>query len=104
MNQLTHPLHKPEAPWYPGYQSPCNGCGLCCLDRPCPVCQQHDLWRNDKCKALLFRAGRYWCGVVVEPHRFLAITHKQGLRIKDDLKDAIGIKGICDARTAGSSA
>lgn len=83
------------APAYPGYASPCNGCGQCCLDRPCPVAQQFGLWRDGACRALAFRAGRYWCDVAARPERVATELRKIP---KPERLDALGIVGRCDAR------
>lgn len=86
------------APEYPGYGASCNGCGECCKDRPCPVSRQFQLWRDGKCKALSWRAGRYWCDVIALPDRLAVALRKipRAARI-----DAIGAVGVCDAKMEG---
>ena len=84
-----------KAPDYPGYGNPCNGCGQCCLDQPCPVSRQYKLWQDGKCKALSFKNGRYWCDVLSNPSRIS--LHIRKISYKHRL-DAIGVNGKCDAK------
>lgn len=88
-----------NAPDYPGYKSPCNGCGLCCLTAPCAVSREFGLWRKGKCAALRQAAGRYWCDAIVNPRRVSVELSKipKAKRI-----DAIGINTLCDSRHATS--
>lgn len=84
-----------EAPQYPGYGNPCNGCGKCCKDQPCLISMQFDLWRADGCRALAYRAGRYWCDVIVNPSR---ISIRLAKIDKAARVSAIGVAGRCDAK------
>jgi hypothetical protein len=60
------------APAKPAYGRPCNGCGVCCLAETCPVGRLRFLRRRGPCPALIQdRSGRYWCGMVANPGRFL---------------------------------
>jgi len=83
------------APSYPGYKQPCNGCGQCCLFRPCPIAKQFNLGRNGKCKALKFRAGRYWCDVITKPRMVSVQLAKLPRKY---LRSAIGVDTYCDAK------
>lgn len=67
---------EPEAPAKPATGAPCNGCGLCCLLEPCPVGILVSRRLRGACKALLWSqdAGRYRCGMVIAPGRFMPLT------------------------------
>ena len=72
MHQIIH-IH-PAAPHKPPVGAACNGCGVCCLAEPCPVGVLLSRRRRGACTALLWdeAAGRYLCGVVSAPARFVA--------------------------------
>ncbi len=89
-----------KGPAYPGYKAPeCNGCGLCCLTVPCNVSVQFNLWKDGKCRALRFAAGRYWCDVISNPRR---VSVKLAKIPKAKRIDAIGNARGCDHRSADS--
>lgn len=75
MNRVTWQtiaLHR-LAPPKPVYGADCNGCGVCCATKPCPVALVF-LWRwRGRCRALLWQeeARRYVCGMVVCPDRYV---------------------------------
>lgn len=49
---------------------PCNGCGLCCILVVCDL--GRELGDADVCRALLQQPeGRFACGLVLEPYRFM---------------------------------
>ena len=58
---------KPE----PGL--PCNGCGVCCAAKPCPLSRLLLGHRRGACSALQWRGAdsRYACGMVTEPAHFV---------------------------------
>jgi hypothetical protein len=72
MNEQWIVVHR-EAPPKPPWGQPCNGCGLCCLARPCPVGILISRRRQGACKALRWSAEhrRYWCGAITDPAAFL---------------------------------
>ena len=51
----------------------CNGCGLCCSVAPCPLGMWLSKKRLGTCVALSWddNLGRYHCGVVMAPKRWL---------------------------------
>ncbi|WP_455233393.1 hypothetical protein [Geopseudomonas aromaticivorans] len=50
--------------------APCNGCGYCCIEEVCQL--GRELGDEVHCKALIAGAdGRYACGLVVDPYRYL---------------------------------
>jgi hypothetical protein len=67
----------------PAYLAPCNGCGKCCQAELCPVAEMA-FGRSEPapCPALLFDAGRFWCGMV--------LTEKAA-GMKPMIADALGI-------------
>jgi hypothetical protein len=66
-------LLQPQAPPKPTVSAACNGCGLCCAAEPCPLGMAVSRRRQGACAALLWRAdeGRYACGVLDDPGRWL---------------------------------
>ena len=91
-----------KAPEYPGYKAPeCNGCGLCCLTVPCAVSGQFGLWKDGRCRALRFAAGRYRCDAIINPRRVSVrlARHKKAIIV-----GAMGAGEGCDHRAAGSVA
>ena len=56
--------HTNSAP-KPAYGATCNGCGVCCKTTLCPVAEMA-FGRSEPapCPALVWDAGRYWCGMV----------------------------------------
>lgn len=65
---------EPLAPPKPALGAPCNGCGLCCLDQPCPVGMLLSGRRHGACAALRWDPGQaiYRCGAIAEPAQVLA--------------------------------
>lgn len=63
----------PEAPRKPSYGLPCNGCGVCCLDEPCPVGVVVSRRRSGPCLALQWQAAgnQYRCGMAERPQSHL---------------------------------
>lgn len=55
----------------PTYGSACNGCGFCCLAEPCQIATALMGWVGP-CPALEHDGGRYWCGMVRHPSRYIA--------------------------------
>ncbi len=62
-----------QAPPQPAPGAPCNGCGVCCAAEPCPLGVLLSRRRQGTCAALQWHAGegRYRCGAVAEPGRFV---------------------------------
>jgi hypothetical protein len=73
MQTIIH-VHA-DAPLKPAPGDACNGCGVCCLAEPCPVGMLVSRRRHGACAALLWdaEAGRYTCGMLVAPARFIGI-------------------------------
>jgi hypothetical protein len=75
-------LLQPLAPAKPAPGEPCNGCGVCCAAEPCPLGQVLSRRRTGECVALHWRqaGGRYGCGVLDEPGRWLPILPSRWAR------------------------
>lgn len=50
----------------------CNGCGLCCLVKPCKIAEEHLGVSVGPCPALEWEGGRSFCGMVRRPTYHLA--------------------------------
>ncbi len=63
----------PAAPPKPAWGQPCNGCGVCCLQEPCPVGALLSRRRHGACDALRWSApdARYHCGLLSQPREVL---------------------------------
>ena len=91
-------INKPN---YPGYGSPCNGCGECCKSKPCPISEKYFLWEYDteeanyKCVASKFKAGRYWCDAIHNPKRY---SIKLSKFTKQERISCIWVNGVCKAK------
>lgn len=44
----------------------CVGCGYCCKKAACVLGTFHHGAPHAPCRSLVFRDGRYWCGLVLE--------------------------------------
>jgi hypothetical protein len=49
----------------PRFRTPCNGCGLCCHIELCEVGLAAFPSAQAPCPAMVFTAGRVWCGFVL---------------------------------------
>lgn len=60
------PIHA-HAPAKPAWGQPCNGCGVCCLARPCPVGIVLNLRVKGPCRMLRWdgEQARYLCGALL---------------------------------------
>lgn len=55
----------------PAYGDPCNGCGLCCIAVPCVLARDFCGAFEGPCPALELDDGRYWCGLLRSPHKYI---------------------------------
>lgn len=84
----------------PAFGSPCNGCGVCCLARPCPVANSFIGAHEGACPALEYEQGRYWCGMLRNAHRYMpGMAEKPFVSpVIADMLMAIGAwRGVCDS-------
>lgn len=75
------PLSKPL------YSKPCNGCGVCCIAEQCSVSVEL-FAEKDRCPALEWEQGRYWCGLMRTPGKYGA-----NLPNFDFLAEETGLRG-----------
>lgn len=88
-------------PAYPGYGQKCNGCGLCCIDQPCPVADNLRVWKDGKCKALQLVDGVYRCGMMTTPDKFTKYVPKnKRAEAAANIRRQLGSGVYCDARRA----
>jgi hypothetical protein len=57
----------------PGFGQPCNGCGHCCREEACDLSVQYLKSTVAPCIALEFDDGRYWCGLIRHPAKYLGL-------------------------------
>jgi len=87
----------------PPYGSPCNNCGLCCINQPCPlafsVMNLHPNFQG-RCPAL--RADMT-CDIVAQPHHYSIGTVIQhgATKASDAAAVLIGAGIGCDAQLEG---
>lgn len=61
-------------PVRPRFGEPCNGCGHCCIVQPCAIARYHlDCGPGGPCPALTLDDGRYRCGMVLKPSRYMKL-------------------------------
>lgn len=80
----------------PAFGAPCNGCGLCCLIEPCILAIEFlEAPAAARCPALEWEEGRFWCGLLRTPHRY--IDGLQGKPWADEfLRETIMASGAFD--------
>lgn len=57
----------------PGFGKPCNGCGECCKEEACDLSIDFLKSKKAPCIALEAEDGRYWCGLVRNPSKYLGL-------------------------------
>lgn len=68
----------------PPQGKPCNGCGLCCIAEVCDLGKE--LGGEERCRALIsLGTGRFACGLVADPYRFLPPERLTSWRVIDQL-------------------
>src|SRR5690348_1504847 len=75
--RISEMPHTKTAPLKPLEGEPCNGCGLCCAASPCGLAREFIAATNGPCPALEHDCGRFWCGLLRAPHKYLS-TFKEG--------------------------
>lgn len=93
-----------EAPDRPAYGSPCNGCGVCCKQEPCPLAVRvlRVSYESGRCPALEHADGAYRCGLVANPAKYAkARAMVKGKKaLSDGAAVLIGAGFGCDYRTS----
>lgn len=73
----------------PTHGKPCNGCGLCCMAQVCDL--GLTLGDDQHCKALIHEGqGRFSCGLVADPYRYLPPESIEGWLAIDRLSPGSG--------------
>lgn len=92
-------------PIKPKYNSPCNGCGACCLMVPCALATTYlGVTINDACPALEFEESRYWCGLVRNPAKYLKVgpeawkEQEMRVQLSPIFAGMLRLGGGCDAQ------
>jgi hypothetical protein len=88
---------KETAPEYPGYGKNCNGCGLCCAAEPCEIARDFAGITEAPCRAMQFEGGRFVCGMVKNPSRYMDTPDFGGQIIGGMFAKALGIGRGCDS-------
>lgn len=60
-------------PIKPAFGAPCNGCGYCCQTEACELSRKFLDSDKAPCIALEQDGGRYYCGLVRDPGRYLGL-------------------------------
>lgn len=76
---------------------PCNGCGLCCALQLCRLALDLLGTTEVPCRALEFYDGRFWCGLVRDPSRYLGLPRFANRFIRPMVEDALGIGEACNS-------
>ena len=85
------------APEKPEFGSPCNGCGFCCAAEPCGIAQEFLGAMDGPCPAMQFDEGRFWCGLVRTPGRYLGTKPEFDALISRTVVQALGVGRGCDS-------
>jgi len=88
------------APEYPGFGSPCNGCGFCCAAEPCQIARDIAGFTEGPCAAMEFEEGRFVCGIVKAPSRYIGTPDFGDAFIGAMIAQALGIGMGCDSAIA----
>jgi hypothetical protein len=92
---------RADAPAMPPHGAACNGCGVCCAAQPCPLGMLLSRRRQGRCRALQWQGseGRYVCGVLDRPERWLGWVPRTWARrlVKRWIAAARGCDSTLDA-------
>jgi hypothetical protein len=87
------------APTKPLYGSPCNGCGLCCIEVQCPL-SEAIFGLLPYCPALEDKPeGGFGCGLASSPERYIQVAPKLQPIVREAFFLLIGAGAGCDATT-----
>lgn len=88
-------------PVKPAYGRPCNGCGYCCSAEVCDLAREYLAATVAPCPALECQDGRFWCGLVRQPSRYMALPDDRAdLRLGGLFAEVLGVGRGCDASDA----
>lgn len=86
-----------RAPEKPEWGSPCNGCGYCCAVETCGLARQFMGAMVAPCPAMEFEAGRFWCGLVRDPAKYLGVAAWASDSLRSSFELLLGIGRGCDS-------
>lgn len=86
-------------PLKPAYGEPCNGCGFCCAAEPCGIAREFipDHPEEGPCLAMEFDAGRFVCGMIRQPGRYMGLPDWGDAHMGALFAEALGAGKGCDA-------
>ena len=84
-------------PRKPNEGDACNGCGLCCALELCALAVEFLEAAAAPCPAMEFAEGRFWCGLVRHPNRYLGTPLASNRLIGPMVHEALCIGEGCDA-------
>lgn len=95
-------LLQTDAPAKPRAGAACNGCGVCCAAEPCPMGRLLSRRADGACVALEWQAaaGRYTCGVMDDPKRWLRVLPPRWARALASRWIAAGAGCDCELEPA----
>jgi hypothetical protein len=87
-----------QAPEKPRWGEPCNGCGFCCAAETCDLARTFMGAYEAPCPAMEFEEGRFWCGLVRTPHKYIdGISPWADDYIRSSFTLLLGVGRGCDA-------
>jgi hypothetical protein len=89
----------------PPHGQPCNNCGLCCANQPCPLGARLFRKTSGACPALEKDGDKYYCGLAVNPKKYLAgvFSEAKAHELSHGAKLMIGSGIGCDAQLEGET-
>lgn len=94
---IALPVIIERAPEKPKWGEPCNGCGFCCAAEPCDIAREFIGATKGPCPAMEFDAGRFWCGMVRSPHKYLGVAEWVGDSMRAPFQLLLGVGRGCDS-------
>lgn len=86
-----------ELPRKPRQGETCNGCGLCCAVELCGLAVELLGAGSVPCPAMEIGSGRFWCGLVRRPSRYLDTPPIGDRALGPLMRMALSIGEGCDA-------
>jgi hypothetical protein len=92
---LVFPDRSPDKP---REGAECNGCGRCCAAEPCSIAREFLNAPPAPCPAMEFEGGRFWCGMVRNPGRYLGMPESVAAEVvREPFIFLLGIGRGCDS-------
>lgn len=96
---MSGPASLDRGPEKPAFGKPCNGCGYCCALQACAVALEYispDI--EGPCPALEFADGKFQCGMVRQPSRYMPLPNEWADEAIGSLfAQMLGVGKGCDA-------